>query len=86
MLLWYGICDIALEINPFGRNIGQSTAYENLTTIERYGGREKEQLKVGPKGEGMGRTESKDTEETASGSTKNSSSVLISEICGQKKF
>ena len=35
-----------------------------LTTIERQGGREKEQPKVGPKGEGVGTTESKDTEST----------------------
>ena len=66
--LWYGVCDIASELNPFGRTTGQSIAYNNLTTIERHGGREKEQLKVGPKGEGVGRTESKDTEETVSGS------------------
>ena len=30
--LWYGVCDIASELNPFGRNIGQSTAYNHLTT------------------------------------------------------
>ena len=40
--------------------------YENATrkhstTIERQGGREKEQPKVGPKGEGLGTTESNDT-------------------------
>lgn len=34
----------------------------DLTTIERQGGCEKEQPKVGPKGEGVGTTESKDTE------------------------
>ena len=33
-----------------------------LTTIERQGGREKEQLKVGPKGEGVGTTESNDAD------------------------
>jgi len=37
---------------------------EGLTTIERRGRREKEQPKVGPKGEGAGATESKDTEHT----------------------
>lgn len=36
----------------------------DLTTIERQGGREKEQPKVGPKGEEAGVTESKDTEST----------------------
>ena len=30
--LWYGVCDIALELNPFGRTTGQSIAYNNLTT------------------------------------------------------
>ena len=30
--LWYGVCDIASELNPFGRNTGQSTANKNLTT------------------------------------------------------
>jgi|GEM_PF-962912 len=33
-----------------------------LTTIERQGGREKEQPKVGPKGEGVGTNESNDTD------------------------
>ena len=33
-----------------------------LTTIERQGGRENEQPKVGPKGEGVGTTESNDTD------------------------
>jgi peptidoglycan/LPS O-acetylase OafA/YrhL len=36
----------------------------NLTTIERGGRCEKEQPKVGPKGEGVGTSESKDTENT----------------------
>ena len=35
-----------------------------LTTIERQGRREKEQPKVGPKGEGVGTTESNDAEGT----------------------
>ena len=30
--LWYGVCDIASELNPFGGNTGQSTAYNNSTT------------------------------------------------------
>jgi ABC-type glutathione transport system ATPase component len=30
--LWYGVCDIASELNPFRRNTGQSTANKNLTT------------------------------------------------------
>jgi len=58
--LWYGVCDIAGELLP-GRK-RQEKAY--LTTIERHGGRENDQLKVGPKGEGVGTTESKDTEST----------------------
>jgi hypothetical protein len=40
----------------------EERAAEGLTTIERRGRREKEQPKVGPKGEGAGATESKDTE------------------------
>ena len=32
------------------------------TTIERQGGREKEQSKLGPEGEGVGMTESNDTD------------------------
>ena len=75
--LWYGVCDIASELNPFGRSTGQSYADKNLTTIERHGGREKEQLEVGPKGEGVGRTESKETANDASGSAKNSESVVF---------
>ena len=35
-----------------------TNAHENLTTIERQGGRENEQPKVGPKGEEVGTTES----------------------------
>jgi len=35
-----------------------------LTTIEHWGGCEKEQPKVGPKGEEVGTRESKDTEST----------------------
>jgi len=30
--LWYGVCDIASELNPFGRSTGQSYADKNLTT------------------------------------------------------
>ena len=44
----------------------------------------KEQLEVGPKGEGVGRTESKETANDASGSAKNSESVLIRDISGKK--
>jgi len=40
-----------------------------LTTIERQGGREKEQPKVGPKGEGVGTTESNDADEHGWGTT-----------------
>ena len=30
--LWYGVCDIASELNPFGRNAGKSNEYNYLTT------------------------------------------------------
>ena len=30
--LWYGVCDIASELNPFGRSTGQSSEYNHLTT------------------------------------------------------
>ena len=30
--LWYGVCDIASELNPFARNTGQSIEYNHLTT------------------------------------------------------
>ena len=30
--LGYGVCDIASELNPFGRNAGQSSEYNHLTT------------------------------------------------------
>ena len=63
--LWYGVCDIASELNPFGRNTGQSTANKNLTTedtestTEHRGRCEMEQSQIGLKGEGAGATESK---------------------------
>jgi glycosyltransferase involved in cell wall biosynthesis len=43
----------------------QFSANEDLTTIDRQGWREKEQPKVGPKGEGVGTSESKDRSELA---------------------
>jgi poly(glycerol-phosphate) alpha-glucosyltransferase len=48
-----------IEVVPNGVDLP-----ENLTTIEHLGRCEKEQPKVGPKGEGVGSTESKDTEST----------------------
>jgi ABC-type multidrug transport system fused ATPase/permease subunit len=60
--LWYGVCDIASELNPFGRVERMPNGYKNLTTIEHLGRCENEQLKVGPKGERAGAIESKDTE------------------------
>ena len=62
--LWYGVCDIASELNPFGRNTGKLIEYNHLTTIEHGGLCEKEQPKVGPKGERVGTSESKGTEST----------------------
>jgi ABC-type multidrug transport system fused ATPase/permease subunit len=63
--LWYGVCDIASELNPFGRVERMPNGYKNLTTedtIEHQGRCEKEQPWLGPKGEGVGTTESKSTE------------------------
>jgi hypothetical protein len=57
--LWYGVCDIASELNPFGRAERMPKGYKNLTTIEHLGRCEKEQPQIGPKGEGAGATESK---------------------------
>ena len=48
-----------IEVIPNGVDLP-----EGLTTIEHWGGCEIEQPKVGPKGEGAGSTESKDTEST----------------------
>jgi lipopolysaccharide transport system ATP-binding protein len=75
--LWYGVCDIASELNPFGRVERMPNGYKNLTTIENGGRCENEQLKVGPKGEGVGTTESKDT-----GSTKVEAKVRLSGQAG----
>ena len=60
--LCYGVCDIASELNPFGRTAAFVNPHKNLTTIEHGGRCEKEQPKVGPKGERVGTSESKDTE------------------------
>ena len=60
--LWYGVCDIASELNPFGRVERMPHGYKNLTTIEHLGRCEKEQPQVGPKGESAEAIESKDTE------------------------
>ena len=63
--LWYGVCDIASELNPFGRTAAFANPHKNLTTedtTERLGRGEEEQTKFGPKGEGVGTTESKSTE------------------------
>jgi len=38
--LWYGVCDIASELNPFGRVERMPNGYKNLTTIEHGGRRE----------------------------------------------
>lgn len=63
--LWYGVCDIASELNPFGRTAAFANSHKNLTTedtestTERLGRGEEEQTKFGPKGEGAGATESK---------------------------
>ena len=62
--LWYGVCDIASELNPFGRTAAFVNSHKNLTTIEHGGRCENEQPKVGPKGERVGTSESKDTEST----------------------
>jgi hypothetical protein len=55
-------------IVPHGPNLSREAAsqgWQNYLTTIKHGGRcEKEQPKVGPKGEGAGATESKDTEST----------------------
>jgi hypothetical protein len=33
--LWYGVCDIASELNPFGRAERMPNGYMNLTTGHR---------------------------------------------------
>ena len=30
--LWYGVCDIASELNPFGRTAAFANSHNNLTT------------------------------------------------------
>ena len=30
--LWYGVCDIASELNPFGRTAAFANSHQNLTT------------------------------------------------------
>jgi hypothetical protein len=30
--LWYGVCDIASELNPFGRTVAYANSHKNLTT------------------------------------------------------
>jgi ABC-type glutathione transport system ATPase component len=55
------------EVNDRTRPAKQASSKKNLTTIEHGGRCENEQLKVGPKGEGVGTTESKDTESTEGG-------------------
>ncbi len=65
--LWYGVCDIASELNSFGRTTAYANSNKNLTTedtestTEHRGRCEMEQSQIGPKGEGAGATESKGT-------------------------
>jgi ABC-type multidrug transport system fused ATPase/permease subunit len=65
--LWYGVCDIASSLNPFGRTAVFANPHKTLTTestestTEHRGRCEMEQSQIGPKGEGAGATESKGT-------------------------
>ena len=34
--LWYGVCDIASELNPFGRTAAFANPHKNLTTEDRH--------------------------------------------------
>ena len=54
------------EVNDRTKSVSGAKK-RNLTTIEHGGRCENEQLKVGPKGEGVGTTESKDTENSERG-------------------
>lgn len=53
---------------------------EELTTIERQGGLEKEQPQVGPKGEGVGTTESKSSEVSQGNAQENSAGATFSHL------
>jgi lipopolysaccharide transport system ATP-binding protein len=33
--LWYGVCDIASELNPFGRAERMPSGYKNLTQVSQ---------------------------------------------------
>jgi hypothetical protein len=96
--LWYGVCDIASELNPFGRTAAFANSHKNLTTDgsdgQGYGtAGGNQQADSGEFLEGHSQAGLQmDSEKlasirsanAASCSPENSSSVLISEISGKK--
>ena len=96
--LWYGVCDIASELNPFGRTAAFSNSHKNLTTDgsdgHGYGTAVRNQradsaeFLEGHSQAGLQMDSEKlasiRSANAASGSLENSSSVLISEISGKK--
>ena len=96
--LWYGVCDIASELNPFGRNAVFANPHKTLTTdcsdghgYGTAGGNQLADSAAFLEGHSQAGLQM-DSEKLAairsannpSGSAENSSSVLISEISGQK--
>ena len=96
--LWYGVCDIASELNPFGRTAAFANSHKNLTTDgsdgHGYGTAVRNQradsaeFLEGHSQAGLQMESEKlasiRSANAASGSLENSSSVLISEISGKK--
>ena len=96
--LWYGVCDIASELNPFGRTAAFANPHNNLTTDGSdghgygiAGGNQRADSSEFLEGHSQAGLQM-DSEKlasirsanAASGSLENSSSVLISEISGKK--
>ena len=96
--LWYGVCDIASELNPFGRTAVFANPHKTLTTdgsdghgCGTAGGNQRAdsaEFLEGHSQAGLQMDSEKlsaiRSAKAASGSLENSSSVLISEISGQK--
>jgi ABC-type polysaccharide/polyol phosphate transport system ATPase subunit len=96
--LWYGVCDIASELNPFGRTAAYANSNQSLTTdgsdshgYGTAGGNQRadsEEFLEGHSQAGLQMDSEKlsaiRSANAASGSLENSSSVLISEIGGEK--
>jgi hypothetical protein len=96
--LWYGVCDIASELNPFGRTAAFANSHKNLTTdgsdghgYGTAGGNQQAdsgEFLEGHSQAGLQMNSEKlsaiRSANAASCSPENSSSVLISEISGKK--